>query len=111
MADQEYRWRAVLQDNDPRPVLDDDHSSGFDDHNDEEETPAAEFVGCVSSQFTFPEISNLAYKEHNALQEKHETVLEREYIRAFQTAFNYQRDIVKNLRGAADDPFVARCIY
>jgi hypothetical protein len=56
----------------------------------------------------FPEITNLVYKEHNALHKKHETVLEREYIRAFQTPFNYQRDVVKNLHGAAADPFVVK---
>lgn len=56
----------------------------------------------------FPEISNLAYKEHKALHEKHETVLEREYVRAFQAAFNYQRDVVKDPRGATANPFVAK---
>jgi cohesin loading factor subunit SCC2 len=37
-------------------------------------------------------ISELAYLEHRALHEKHETVLEREYIKVFQSIFVSQRD-------------------
>jgi cohesin loading factor subunit SCC2 len=55
-----------------------------------------------------PEISSLAYKEHKSLHEKHETVLEREYVRAFQAAFAYQRDVVKDARGATANPYVAK---
>ena len=53
-------------------------------------------------------ISELAYHEHRALHEKHETVLEREYAKAVQSAFQYQRDIVKDTRGATEDPFTAK---
>ena len=53
-------------------------------------------------------ISELAYHEHRALHEKHETVLEREYAKAVQSAFQYQRDIVRNIRGATEDPFTAK---
>lgn len=55
-----------------------------------------------------PDISTLAYKEHKSLHEKHETVLEREYVRAFQSAFAYQRDVVKDPRGATANPYVAK---
>ncbi|KAK7747683.1 Sister chromatid cohesion protein 2 [Diatrype stigma] len=53
-------------------------------------------------------ISELAYHEHRALHEKHETVLEREYVKAVQSAFQYQRDVVHNVRGATEDPFSAK---
>ncbi|KAK4181842.1 hypothetical protein QBC36DRAFT_174395 [Triangularia setosa] len=47
-----------------------------------------------------PRISELAFLEHKALHAKHETVVEREYVKAVQSAFAYQRDIVKDPRGA-----------
>ena len=54
------------------------------------------------------QISELAYREHRALHGKHETVLEREYATAIQAAFHYQRDIVKETRGARTNPFAAK---
>jgi len=53
-------------------------------------------------------ISELAYLEHKALHEKHETVLEREYLKAIQAAFIYQRDVAKDPRGATTNPFVSK---
>ncbi|KAJ6783426.1 hypothetical protein PWT90_01673 [Aphanocladium album] len=53
-------------------------------------------------------IAELAFMEHRALHEKHETVLEREYVKAVQSAYNYQRDIVKDPHGATTDPFQAK---
>lgn len=53
-------------------------------------------------------ISELAFNEHRALHDKHETVLEREYVKAVQSAFAYQRDIVRDLRGATTDPFTSK---
>ncbi len=53
-------------------------------------------------------ISELAYHEHRALHEKHETVLEREYAKAVQSAFQYQRDVIRNARGATEDPFTSK---
>ncbi|RYP72683.1 hypothetical protein DL771_004019 [Monosporascus sp. 5C6A] len=53
-------------------------------------------------------ISELAYHEHRALHEKHETVLEREYAKAVQSAFQYQRDVVNSVRGATEEPFTAK---
>ncbi|KAL2754234.1 hypothetical protein ACRALDRAFT_2125000, partial [Sodiomyces alcalophilus JCM 7366] len=49
-------------------------------------------------------ISEVAYLEHRSLHQKHETVIEREYAKAIQCAFNYQRDIVKDARGATTNP-------
>ncbi|PNY28763.1 Protein rad9 [Tolypocladium capitatum] len=53
-------------------------------------------------------IAELAFLEHRALHEKHETVLEREYVKAVQSAYNYQRDIVKDSHGATVDPFLPK---
>ncbi|KAJ4165236.1 hypothetical protein LMH87_006876 [Akanthomyces muscarius] len=53
-------------------------------------------------------IAELAFMEHRALHEKHETVLEREYVKAVQSAFNYQRDVVKDPHGATTEPFQAK---
>ena len=55
-----------------------------------------------------PRISELAYLEHKALHGKHETVVEREYVKAIQSAFAYQRDIVKDPRGATMNPFTPK---
>ncbi|KAK0714986.1 sister chromatid cohesion C-terminus-domain-containing protein [Lasiosphaeris hirsuta] len=53
-------------------------------------------------------ISELAYLEHKALHGKHETVVEREYVKALQSAFCYQRDIAKDARGATINPFTPK---
>lgn len=52
-----------------------------------------------------PKIAELAYQEYRLLHEKHETVLEREYAKAIQAAFQYQRDIIGDVRGATTNPF------
>ncbi|PSS02110.1 putative SCC2 protein [Coniella lustricola] len=54
------------------------------------------------------QISEIAFAEHRALHDKHETVLEREYVKAVQSAFAYQRDIVRDPRGATTEPFTAK---
>lgn len=54
------------------------------------------------------QISELAYHEHRSLHEKHETVVEREYAKAVQSAFHYQRDVIKDSRGATTDPFTSK---
>jgi cohesin loading factor subunit SCC2 len=53
-------------------------------------------------------IAELAFMEHRALHEKHETVLEREYVKAVQSAYNYQRDIVQDSHGATMEPFQSK---
>ncbi|KAK1507541.1 AT hook domain-containing protein, partial [Colletotrichum tamarilloi] len=53
-------------------------------------------------------ISEVAFMEHRALHEKHETVIEREYARAIQAAYEYQRDIVGDTRGATTNPFQSK---
>ncbi len=53
-------------------------------------------------------ISELAFREHKALHGKHESVLEREYVKAIQSVFFYQRDIAKDARGATTNPFSSK---
>ncbi|KAK6827711.1 AT hook domain-containing protein [Apiospora arundinis] len=54
------------------------------------------------------DIAKLAYVEHKSLHQKHEKVLEKEYAKAVQSAFHYQRDIVKDPRGATANPFTSK---
>lgn len=53
-------------------------------------------------------IAELAFMEHRALHEKHETVLEREYVKAVQSAYSYQRDVVRDEHGATAEPFQSK---
>ena len=55
-----------------------------------------------------PAISSIAFREHRTLHQKHETVLEKEYVKAVQQAFRYQRDIIGDARGASFQPFVSK---
>ncbi|KAH7328333.1 sister chromatid cohesion protein Mis4 [Stachybotrys elegans] len=50
-------------------------------------------------------IAELAFMEHRTLHDKHETVLEREYVKAIQSAYNYQRDVAGDPHGAIVDTF------
>ncbi|KAI9827212.1 MAG: Sister chromatid cohesion protein 2 [Thelocarpon impressellum] len=53
-------------------------------------------------------IAGIAFREHRTLHQKHETVLEKEYMKAVQQAFVYQRDIVGDARGATAQPYVSK---
>jgi cohesin loading factor subunit SCC2 len=55
-----------------------------------------------------PKIADIAFREHRALHEKHETILEKEYMRAVQLAYNYQRDVVQDTHGATLNPFASK---
>ncbi|KAM7206896.1 hypothetical protein V8F20_002602 [Naviculisporaceae sp. PSN 640] len=57
---------------------------------------------------TNPRISELAYLEHRSLHAKHETVIEREYPSALKEVYAYQRDIVKDPRGAIAESFTPK---
>lgn len=58
-------------------------------------------------------IAELAWQEHRTLHEKHETVIEREYAKAVQAAFNYQRDVENDVHGATAtaDSFQSKLHY
>ncbi|KAH8681336.1 hypothetical protein BX600DRAFT_376202 [Xylariales sp. PMI_506] len=64
------------------------------------------FITLETSPVT--KISELAYHEHRALHVKHETVIEREYAKAVQSVFNYQRDVCLDVHGATPDPFTSK---
>jgi len=53
-------------------------------------------------------IADLAFHAHRTMHEKHETILEREYMRAVHLAFVYQRDVVNDVHGANLNPFVSK---
>ncbi|PBP25600.1 AT hook domain-containing protein [Diplocarpon rosae] len=55
-----------------------------------------------------PKIAEVVVREHRALHEKHETILEKEYMRAVQLAYVYQRDVVKNTHGATLEPYASK---
>ncbi|PMD62723.1 uncharacterized protein K444DRAFT_557922 [Hyaloscypha bicolor E] len=55
-----------------------------------------------------PKIADIAFREHRALHEKHETILEKEYMRAVQLAYNYQQDVVNDTHGATLNPFASK---
>lgn len=91
----------------------------------EEAYLAAEILGSISRQglvhpketgvtmitletSTMPKMAELAFREHRALHNKYETVLEREYIKALLTAYQYQRDVVQDVRGATAEPFTSK---
>jgi cohesin loading factor subunit SCC2 len=58
----------------------------------------AVFIALETS--TNPRIAECAVSEHRRLHAKHETVVEREYVKALQVVFEYQRDIAGSPRGA-----------
>lgn len=53
-------------------------------------------------------IADLAFRGHRTLHEKHETIIEREYIPAVHMAYVYQRDIVHDIHGATLNPFAPK---
>ena len=53
---------------------------------------------------TNKDIAGVAFQAHRSLHQQHESMFEREYMRAIHEAFKYQRDIVKDPRGAAGQP-------
>ncbi len=54
---------------------------------------------------TDPEIANTAYESHKLMHTQHETLFEKEYMRAVQEAFLYQKNVVKDSSGATTRPF------
>ena len=57
---------------------------------------------------TNPKIAEAAFQEHRNLHQQHESMFEREYMRAINEAFIYQRDIVKEPLGAVSQPLKAK---
>ncbi|KAJ5349668.1 Armadillo-like helical [Penicillium brevicompactum] len=57
---------------------------------------------------TVPAIAKVAFDTHKMLHQQYESMFEREYMRAVQEAFCYQRDIVGDSQGATARPYVSK---
>lgn len=57
---------------------------------------------------TVPAIAKVAFDTHKILHQQYESMFEREYMRAVQEAFYYQRDVVGDPSGALARPYVAK---
>lgn len=56
---------------------------------------------------TNKEIANIALQAHQAIHSKHESMFEKEYMKAVSEAFAYQRDIIGDPRGIVEQPSYA----
>ena len=54
------------------------------------------------------DIADVAFQEHRNLHQQHESMFEREYMRAIQEAFSYQKEIVKDPLGTTSVPPVSK---
>ncbi|KAJ6004341.1 hypothetical protein N7522_005986 [Penicillium canescens] len=57
---------------------------------------------------TVSDIAKVAFDTHKAQHQQYETMFEREYMRAVQEAFYYQRDIVGDSNGARHRPYISK---
>ena len=57
---------------------------------------------------TNPAIADVAFQEHRLLHQQHESMFEREYMRAIQEAFKYQKEIVKDTLGYTKHPYTSK---
>lgn len=55
-----------------------------------------------------PAIADVAFREHRLLHQQHESMFEREYMRAIQEAFRYQKDIVGDPLGYTTQPYASK---
>lgn len=54
------------------------------------------------------DIADIAFQEHRNLHQQHESMFEREYMRAIQEAFKYQKEIVKDPLGTISQPPISK---
>lgn len=69
-----------------------------------ESGPALVALGTSTNQ----DIADVAFQEHRNLHQQHESMFEREYMRAIQEAFKYQKAIVKDPLGTTSVPPVSK---
>ena len=55
-----------------------------------------------------PAIAHVALQEHRILHQQHESMFEREYMRAIQEAFRYQKEIVGDTLGYTTQPYASK---
>ena len=53
-------------------------------------------------------IANIAFQEHKVLYQKHESMFEKEHMKAVYQAYEYQRDVFKDPLGATKSPVQAK---
>ncbi len=53
-------------------------------------------------------IAKIALREHHVLHEKHGSIVEKDYIKAAQQAFTYQKTIAGDVRGVTPRPFTSK---
>lgn len=63
---------------------------------------AGVWVACETSKNQ--EIANIAFETHKKLHQQHESMFEREYMRAVRESYIYQRDVVGDSSGATNAP-------
>ncbi|OJD34830.1 sister chromatid cohesion protein mis4 [Diplodia corticola] len=66
--------------------------------------PALVALETSTNQF----IANLAFQEHKTLHQKHESMFEKEYMKACHQAFEYQQSIFHDTHGATTHPFAPK---
>ncbi|EOD51298.1 putative sister chromatid cohesion protein mis4 protein [Neofusicoccum parvum UCRNP2] len=66
--------------------------------------PALVALETSTNQF----IANIAFQEHRTLHQKHESMFEKEYMKAVQQAFTYQQEIFNDVHGATSQPFAPK---
>lgn len=57
---------------------------------------------------TNPAIASVAFEEHRLLHQQHESMFEREYMRAIQEAFRYQKEVVKDTLGYTKQSYASK---
>ena len=55
-----------------------------------------------------PAIASIAFDEHRSLHQKHETMFEKEYMKAIDQAFTYQQTVGDDVLGAKAQPFTSK---
>ncbi|KAK8231801.1 hypothetical protein HDK77DRAFT_453617 [Phyllosticta capitalensis] len=55
-----------------------------------------------------PLIADIAFQEHRSLHHKHESMFEKEYMKAVQRAFDFQKEIFNDTHGATTQPFASK---
>ena len=53
-------------------------------------------------------IAEIAFQEHRNMHQQHESMFEREYMRAINEAFSYQKDVVKDPLGYITSPYSSK---
>ncbi|TKA67692.1 hypothetical protein B0A49_06189 [Cryomyces minteri] len=53
-------------------------------------------------------VASIATQEHRALHQKHESMFEKEYMRAVRRAFMFQKEVIRDTQGFTTQPFASK---